>query len=92
MNGLLDVHEWNQDKDLDFWRMVVFDRKKIKDHIVQEMHSTPYSTQRRIQRAIALVRKSFYWKGLLGGVRQYVATCQVCQMEKSDYTIAKGKL
>ena len=29
---------------------------------------------------------------MLGDVRQYVENCPVCQMEKSDHTLAKGKL
>ena len=29
---------------------------------------------------------------MLGDVRQFVKNCPVCQMEKSDHTIAKGKL
>ena len=29
---------------------------------------------------------------MLGDVRQFVENCPVCQMEKSDHTVAKGKL
>ena len=60
MNGILAVHDRNQDKDLDFWRIVVPDKQEIKEHIVQEMHSTPYSAHPGIQRTITKVRKSFY--------------------------------
>ena len=92
MNALLVVHDQNQDADLDFWRIVVPDKQEIKGHILQEMHSTPYSAHPGIQRTIARVRKSFYWKGMLGDVRQYVENSPVCQVEKSDHTLAKGKL
>ena len=43
MNSLLVVHDQNQDADLDFWRIVVPENPEIKDHIVRELHSTPYS-------------------------------------------------
>ena len=29
---------------------------------------------------------------MLGDVRQFAENCLVCQMEKSDHTLAKGKL
>ena len=29
---------------------------------------------------------------MLGDIRQFVENCHVCQMEKSDHTVAKGKL
>ena len=92
MNGLLFVHDQHQDVDIDFWRIVVPENFEIKEQIVRELHSTPYSAHPGIQRTIAKVRRSFYWKGMLGDVRQFVENCPVCQMEKSDHTVAKGKL
>ena len=58
-------------KDLDFWGVVVPDKLEIKEHIVQEMHSIPYIAHPGIQRTIAKVSNSFYWKGILVDVRQY---------------------
>ena len=92
INALLVVHDQNQDTDLDFWRIVVHYKLEIKEHIVQEMHSTPYNAHPRIQRTIAKVRRSFYWKGILGDMRQYVENCPVCHMPKFDHMLAKGKL
>ena len=92
MNRILVVHDQNQDTELDFWRIVVPEDPSIKEHIMRELHSTPYSAHPGIQRTIARVRRSFYWKGMLGDVRQFVENCPVCQMEKSDHTLAKGKL
>ena len=92
LNSLLVVHDQKQDESLDFWRIVVPEDTEIKERIVQELHSTPYSAHPGIQRTIGRVRKSFYWKGMLGDVRQFVECCPVCQMEKSDHQLAKGKL
>ena len=65
-NRLVFVHDQNQDVDIDFWRIVVPDKNEIKEQIVQEMHNTPYSADPGIQGTIGRVRKSFYWKGMLG--------------------------
>ena len=78
--------------ELDYWRIVVPDNKEIRDRVVQELHSIPYSAHRGIQRTIGKVRKSFFWKGMSGNVREFVENCPVCQMEKSDHTLSKGKL
>ena len=50
--------------------------KGIKERIVEELHSTPYSAHPGIQRTIGRVRKSFYWKGMLVDVRQFVENCR----------------
>ena len=92
MNALLFVHDQKQDVDIDFRRIVVPDNFEIKEQIVRELHSTQYSAHPGTQRTIGKVRRSFYWKGILGDVRQFVENCPVCQMDKSDHTVAKGKL
>ena len=92
MNGMLVVHDQNQDAKLDFWRIVVPEMNEIKIRIVQELHSTPYSAHPGIQRTIARVRRSFWWEGMLGTLGSSLKNCPVCQMEKSGHTLAKGKL
>ena len=67
INQLLFVHGQNQDVNLDFWRIVFPDNLEIKEQIVRELDSTPYSAHHGIQRTIAKVRRSFYWKGMLVG-------------------------
>ena len=86
------VHDQNQDTELDFWRIVVPENGEIKETIVRELHSTSCSAHPGIQRTITRVRRSFFWKGMLGDIRQFIENCPVCQREKSDRTVAKGKL
>ena len=90
-NRILLVHQTGQRTKLDYWRIVVPDNKEIRDRVVQELHSILYSAHPGIQRTIGKVRKSFFWKGMSGHVREFVENCPVCQMEKSDHTLSKGK-
>ena len=92
MHGILYVHDQRQDADLDFWRIIVPENEQMKSQVVQELHCTPYSAHPGIQRTIARVKRSFWWKGMVGDIRQFVENCAVCQTEKSDHTLAKGKL
>ena len=92
LNSLLVVHDQKQDANLDFWRIVVPEDEGIREHIIRELHSTPYSAHPGIQRTVGRIRKSFFWKGMLGDIRRAVENCPVCQTEKSDHQPAKGKL
>ena len=92
MNGILAVHLHRQDPKIDFWRIVVPSDANTKEKIMQELHSTPYSAHPGIQRSLGKVRRSFFWKGMTGDIRSFVENCPVCQMEKSDHTLSKGKL
>ena len=92
LNGILLVHQTRQDVELDCWRIVVPDNREFTDKIVQELHSIPYSAHPGIQRTLGKVRKSSYWKGMSEHVREFVENYPVCQIEKSDHTLSKGKL
>ena len=92
MNGILAVHSHRQDAELDFWRIVVPSDANTKEKIMQDLHSTAYSAHPGIQRTLGKVRRSFFWKGMTGDIRRFVENCPVCQMEKSDHTLSKGKL
>ena len=59
---------------------------------MQELHSTPYNAHPGIQRTLGKIRRSFYWKGMTGDIHSFVENFPVCQMEKSDHTLIKGKL
>ena len=59
---------------------------------MQELHSTPYSAHPGIQRNLGKVRRSFFWKGMMGHIRNVVERFPVCQMENSDHTVSKHKL
>ena len=76
-----------QDAVQDYWRIGVPDNKEIRDQVVGELHSIPYSAHPGIQRTIGKIRKSFFWKGMSGHVREFVENCRVCQVEKSDHTL-----
>ena len=91
-NGMLVMHQAGQGEELDYWRMIVPDDVSTRNFIVTELHAVPYSIHPGVQRTIQRVRKSFYWKGMTGNIREFVETCPVCQMEKADHTLSRGKL
>ena len=90
--GMLVVHRDDQDTDLDYWRTVIPDSTSVKNFIMTELHAVPYSIHPGVQRTLQKVRIHFYWKGMTGDIREYVESCSICQVEKADHTLARGKL
>ena len=69
--------------------------KRMKLKYAHSTGAAQYSVQCapwNLNEQSARVRRSFWWKGMLGDIRQFVESCPVCQMEKSDHTLTKGKL
>ena len=90
--GMLVIHKDGQDPDLDYWRTVIPDSTPVKNFVVTELHAVPYSIHPGMQRTLQKVRRHFYWKGTTGDIREYVESCPICQVEKADHTLARGKL
>ena len=82
VNKILLIHQTGQDVGIDYWRVVVPNDKTMRDQIIQELHSIPYSAHPGIQRTVGKVRKSFFWRGMSGHIRESVENCPVCQTEK----------
>ena len=72
--------------------MVVLDDLEVKSLLVSELHSVPYSVHPGVQRTIGKVRRYFWWKGMVGDIREFVESCPTCQLEKTDHTMEKGSL
>ena len=90
--GILVVHQKNQNEELDFWRMIIPDDNAVKIFVITELHGIPYSSHPGIQRTIQKVRRHFFWKGMTGHIREFVESCPVCQIEKTDHTLSRGML
>lgn len=65
---------------------------RIRSQILNECHAIPYVTHPRVQRNLARVRQTFYWKCQTGDVTAFVEACLVCETEKTDHTLARGSL
>ena len=90
--GLLMIHRNEQDTEIDFWRTVLPDSVPVRNFVISELHAVPYAIHPGVQRTLQKVRRHFYWKGMTGNIREYVETCPVCQVEKADHTLSRGKL
>ena len=89
---MLVVHQEQKNTELDCWRAVTPDDTAIKNFVVTELHDIPYSLHPGIQQTVQKVRRHFFWKGMIGNIREYVESCPVCQTEKTDHTLSRGML
>ena len=89
---LLVVHQEGQGSNVDYWRVIIPDDVSTRNFVVTELHNIPYSLHPGVQRTLYKVRRHFFWKGMTGHIREFVESCPVCQVAKSDHTLHRGKL
>ncbi|VFQ91119.1 unnamed protein product [Cuscuta campestris] len=54
----------------------------LRVHILTEFHSTPLAGHQGVERTFRRIAAVFYWPALRREVRQFVASCEVCQVTK----------
>lgn len=63
-------------------RLYLSPQSPLREHILQEYHSSPTAGHGGIKRTLVRISATYYWQGLRKDVEQYVGQCVVCQQIK----------
>ena len=73
--GVLKIHQEDQNKTYQYWRTVIPDHHGIKMQVLKEIHCVPYLGHPRYVRTLDLSKQNFYWKQMSLDVRDFVMHC-----------------
>ena len=88
----LVIHRPDFSPDHQYWKVVVPDDPEVKTTILTELHCVPYAGHPGYHRTLETARRSFYWRGMAGDIRNFVLECAVCQLEKGEHQLQRGEL
>ena len=66
--------------------------RSLRQNILKECHDVPFTSHMGMRKTLELVDRQFHWRGLRGDTIQYVKTCHMCQIMKSDSRAKAGLL
>ena len=64
----------------------------MRQDIMKEHHDVPLIGHVGVHWTVDHIKRAFWWKGLWGDIEQYVQSCPVCQLMKSDHRKKAGLL
>ena len=64
----------------------------LRQHLLQEFHSSPIGGHSGITRTMARMTEQFYWPDMKQDVQKYVQSCAICQQAKTLHTKPAGLL
>ena len=73
-------------------RLYIPNDRSLQFELLQEAHDSPVGGHLGADKTLDRLKRSFYWPGMQGMVREYTRTCHTCQACKSDMRKAKGLL
>ncbi|KAL5560324.1 hypothetical protein UlMin_036535 [Ulmus minor] len=79
-------------EDCNKGRLCIPDDDELKEQILSEAHTTPYSVHPGATKMYRDLREQFWWPGMKKEVADYVAKCLTCQKVKAEHQRPGGEL
>ncbi|XP_060962287.1 uncharacterized protein LOC133032379 [Cannabis sativa] len=92
--GQLDATVYSQRDGLMYYRQKLFISaySNLKQKLLHEFHDTPMGGHAGIERTYLRLGANFFWHGMRSDVKQFVATCTICQTVKHSTSAPYGLL
>ena len=82
--------QWHHGRIWVLGKILVPRRREIE--VISRYHDSPAAGHWWISRTVSMVKRNYVFKGMRRKVRAYVRTCDVCQREKADAHLPRGKM
>jgi hypothetical protein len=66
-------------------RIFVPNIQELKCIIFHEMHNAPYEGDPGYQKTIAVVKRKYFWPGMMREITKYIVRCMECQKVKTEH-------
>ena len=73
-------------------RLCIPDDPELKEQILSEAHSTPYTVHPGVTKMYKDLKEQFWWSGMKKEVVEFVAKCLICQKVKAEHQRPGGEL
>lgn len=90
----LDATVYSQRDGLLYYKqkLLISAHSNLKQKLLHEFHATPIAGHAGIERTFLRLGANFFWHGMRADVKQFVATCTVCQTVKHSTAAPYGLL
>lgn len=74
-------------QEQDAWKLWI--PLRLREDTISRAHDSPVTAHGGIAKTVDLLRRHFFWPGMVKDVRRYVGNCEVCKTTKAPNTIMK---
>ena len=73
-------------------RVVLSPDSQWRNKLMEEHHCTPTAGHQGVAKTYQRTKKGFYWQGMKGDIRKFIAECAICQQNKFETIAPPGLL
>lgn len=83
-------HASGGEEDQNLWKLWI--PKPLRNEILKRSHDSVIASHGGIAKTVELIRRNFYWPGLVSHVREYIRKCDTCKTTKATNQILKPEM
>lgn len=80
----------DEDQESECWKLWV--PKDLRNDVVHRAHNSPVSAHCGVVKTLDLIRRHFFWPGLVQDVREYIQSCDTCKSTKAPNFILRPEM
>lgn len=83
-------YQGETEQEISCWKLWV--PIKLRESVIKRAHDLPISCHGGIVKTLELIRRHFYWPGLVKDVRSYINTCEICKTTKAPNCVLRPEM
>lgn len=85
-----DFYRGDEDQENSAWKLWI--PKNLRPSIISRSHDSTITAHGGMFKTLELIRRNFYWPGMVTEVRNYIRECEICKRTKYTNTILKPEM
>lgn len=65
---------------------------KLRGSVIVRAHNSPVSSHGGMSKTLDIIRRNFFWPGIVRDVREYIGSCEVCKCTKAPNFVTRPEM
>lgn len=85
-----DHYHGDEEQEERAWKLWI--PANLRQDIISRFHNSPVACHGGIQKTLELIRRNFFWPGMIRDVKEFIRSCETCKTTKSPNQILKPEM
>lgn len=85
-----DHYTGDEEQEINSWKLWI--PENLRNSIIERFHNSPTAAHGGMGKTLDLIRRNFYWPGMVTDVRQYIRECEICKCSKHPNIVLRPQM
>lgn len=85
-----EFYSGNEDQEANSWKLWV--PRNLRDSLISRFHDSAITAHGGMSKTLDLIRRNFYWPGMVSDTRDFVRKCEICKGTKHPNFVLRPEM